>query len=470
MERSLERRILLTTSISAFLGPFTGSIMSFAVPRIGLTFHASLYSIIWVPMGYLITLTSFVILFGRVSDIYGRVKYFRIGLVIYLMASVLASLSFNLYMLIAASFVIGFGGAFLAANSTAIISHVYPQERRGGALGIYAMSVYIGLTTAPVLGGILVQFYDWQSVFWVNIPFVLVTLVLSYLYMKDIDIRGQKTGSLDIRGSALFTIAILSIVVYLTLSQISGFLRYIYLGAGGLAITIIFVLLERKTEEPMLDIRMFSRNRTFSAANVTAFLNYLSTFSIVFIFSLFLESVMNYSPFYTGMLITAEPVFMVIFSPISGRLSDIYGTRILSSMGMLMIGISFIVLYFLNLQASVLNIILPLSFIGIGFGFFSATNTNAVMGSVPREKFGVASGTLGTMRFTGQLASLALSTTILAVSIPRDAILGLFSGASMSLTITDKLAFVSGFRLVMLISGILSLAGAYTSMLRSKKD
>ncbi len=464
-----ERKILLTTCIGAFIGPFTGSIMSFAVPRIGLTFHASLYSIIWVPMGFLVALTSFVILFGRLSDIYGRVKLFQIGLFIYLIGSVIASFSVSLPMLIAGSAIIGFGGAFLAANSTAIVSHVYPPERRGGALGIYAMSVYIGLTSAPILGGILVQFYDWESVFWVNIPFVLVTLAMSYVYMHELEVKEEKKGSLDVLGSIVFTTALLSIVLYLTLSQISGFEKYFYLALAGIVLVLVFIFLEGRTEDPMLDLKMFSGNRTFTAANITALLNYLSTFSIVFIFSLFLESVMGYSPFRAGMLITAEPVFMVIFSPISGRLSDRYGTRGLSSLGMFLIGVAFLSLYFLNLQASVLNVIIPLSVIGIGFGFFSATNTNAVMTSVNREKFGVAAGTLGTMRFTGQLASLALSTTILAVSIPRSAILGLFSGATISLAIADKAAFISGFRLVMLVSGILSLAGTYTSLLRNRR-
>lgn len=468
MERPEERRILLTTCISAFIGPFTGSIMSFAVPRIGLTFHASLYSIIWVPMGFLIAVTSFVILFGRISDIYGRVKLFRVGLLVYMIGSVLASVSFSLFVLIAGSVIIGFGGALLAANSTAIISHTYPPERRGGALGMYAMSVYIGLTSAPVIGGILVQFYDWQSVFWINIPFVLVTLVLSYVYMKGIDEKGSRTGRLDITGSVLFTIALLSIVIYLTLSQLNGFVRYLYLGAAGLVVLLVFIYIEKRTEDPMLDLTMFSGNRTFTAANITAFLNYLSTFSIVFLFSLYLESVMGYSPLKTGLLITAEPVFMVIFSPISGRLSDRYGTRGLSSMGMFLIGISFIALYFLNLQSSLLNIVIPLSVIGIGFGFFSATNTNAVMGSVSRDKFGVAAGTLGTMRFTGQLASLALSTTILAVSVPRGAILGLFAGANINLAISDRAAFISGFRTVMLVAGILCFIGTYTSLMRSR--
>ncbi len=468
MQKLSERKVLLTTSIGAFLGPFTGSIMSFAVPRIGETFGASLYSVIWVPMGYLISLTAFVILMGRLSDIYGRVKLFRIGLFIYLAGSVLASLAFSIYLLIAASFVIGFGGSFLAANSTAIVSHVYPAERRGGALGIYAMSVYIGLTTAPVLGGVLLQFYDWQSAFWINIPFAAVTLAFTYLFIGNAPMGEMRKESPDIPGSVLFTVAILCTVVYLTLSQIGGFIEYIYLGVAGFVLMVVFVLVEKRVSEPMLDTSLFSSNRTFTAANVTAFLNYISTFSIVLVFTLFLELVMGYSPFRAGLMITAEPVFMVIFSPISGKLSDRYGTRTLSSLGMLIIGASFIALYFLNVRESPLNVVIPLSFIGIGFGLFSATNTNAVMGSVPHAKFGVAAGTLGTMRFTGQLASLALSTTILAVSIPRQVILKLFSGLTLTLPAPDIQSFVAGFRLVMLISGILSLAGTYTSLLRSR--
>ena len=166
-------------------------------------------------------------------------------------------------------------------------------------------------------------------------------------------------------------------------------------------------------------------------------------------------------------MLVAEPVFMVIFSPISGKIADKYGSRIMASLGMAVIGISFLILSWITIK-NVYDIIIPLSFIGIGFGFFTAPNTNSVMGSVKGERFGIASGTLGTMRFTGQILSISVASAILSNALPKKMLLGIFTGIMQTASVTYIDAFVTGFRISMLLSGILSLVGAYTSILKNK--
>lgn len=465
---STDRRklILFTTSLAAFLAPFTSSLITFAVPEIGETFKANFTQVIWLPLGFLIALASFMILFGKISDEYGRVKLFRLGFIIFLIGSSLIYFSSNIYMLIGLVFFTGLGAAFIGTNSTAIVSHVYPQHIRGGALGINAMSVYLGLTTAPFLGGILIQYFGWRSVFLINIPIALLGLIISFFAMKNLDIKG-KNVKIDIRGAIIFTVGLFSTIFYLSISQVYGWFSMIYLLVIGVLLLTIFVIMELKSANPILDISLFTKNRTFAASNFTAFLNYISTFSIVFVFSIYLQIILKYNPFNAGMILVSEPVFMVIFSPISGKLADKYGSREIAAIGMGVIGISFLVLSFLKVT-SVWSIIVPLSMIGVGFGLFSAPNTNSVMGSVTKDKFGVASGTLGTMRFTGQLLSIAVASTILAASLPRTMLLEMFSGVQNVITISYFNAFVSGFKVVMLVSGILSLIGVYTSLLKTK--
>ncbi|MGC8565277.1 MAG: MFS transporter [Thermoplasmata archaeon] len=466
LNENQRKLVLLTTSLAAFLTPFTSSVITFAVPRIGEIFKASFFLVVWVPLAYLIPLPSFMILFGRISDIYGRVRMFRLGFVIFLIAIILIIFSLNIYMLIMFVFLAGTGGALIGTNSIAIVSHTYPANRRGSALGINAMSVYLGLTFSPFLGGVLIQYFDWQSVFYITIPIVIIALAISFYTMKNIEII-EKKEDLDILGAVLFSGSLLSTVLYLSFSEIYGWFSMIYLLFIGILLFVSFIYVERKSKAPLIDISLFTKNRTFAASNFTAFLNYISTFSIVFIFSIYLQVILKYSPFQSGLILVSEPVFMVIFSPISGRLADKYGSRVMASIGMAVIGISFLFLSFITIK-SAMDIVIPLSFIGIGFGFFTAPNTNSVMGSVPREKYGVASGTLGTMRFTGQILSISVASTILSGALPRTMLVSIFSGFTQNISITYVNEFLLGFKMAMLFSGIMSLLGAYTSLLKNK--
>ncbi len=467
LERTKRRFILFTTSIAAFLPPFTSSLISFAVPKIGETFHASFTEIVWVPLANLIALSSFMMLFGKISDEFGRVKFLRIGFLLFFIASMLIYVALNIYMLIFFVFLIGIGTALTGTNSTAIVSHVYPKEIRGGALGINAMSVYLGLTMGPFLGGTLIQFFGWQSVFLINVPVALLGITLSFFSLKGLDIKNRKS-KIDKFGAITFPLSIFLIILYLSSSQIYGYFSTIYFLVIGLIILAVFVYYEREIENPLIDLKLFTKNRTFFAANITAFLNYVSTFSIVFIFSIYLQVIMHYSAFFSGMLLISEPILMVIFSPISGKLSDKYGSREIAAIGMLLIGLSFLSLFFMQITSPI-HIVIPLAVIGIGFGLFSAPNTNSVMGSVTPDKFGLASGTLGTMRFTGQLISIALSSSLLASALPKNLILEMFSGIQVSINTIYYEDFINGFKLVMIISGLLSLLGVYTSLLREKR-
>jgi len=458
--------ILLTTSLSSFLTPFSSSIITFALPRIGEYFRADFFKVVWIPLAYLIPLPTLMILFGRLSDIYGRVKMFRLGLVVYTAAMILAPFSPSIYFLIIFNFIAGVGGALLGTNSTAIISHVFPAEKRGSALGINAMSVYLGLTFSPFLGGILIEFFNWQSIFYITVPVSLTSLIISFFTMKNIEYMNKKE-KLDVLGAVVFTASLLSIVFYLTFSEIYNFYDTLYLLISGLLLLILFIYYERKAENPLLDISLFSKNRTFTASNISAFLNYISTYSIVFVFTIYLQVFLKLPPMETGFALVFQPVFMVIFSPISGRLADKYGSRIMASTGMMIIGLSFLILALIRIT-SIMDIVIPISFIGIGFGFFTAPNTNAVMGSVERNKYGVASGTLGTMRFTGQILSITVASAILSSAIPKNVLLGLFTGAVQKVSVLYVNEFMAGFKTIMLFSATISFIGAYASLLKNK--
>jgi MFS family permease len=462
---SVRRRfILLTTSLAAFSTPFLSSAVAFAVPRIGVSFHLTFLQAALLPLVLLIPLASFMIFFGRISDDRGRVTVFRIGLVVFAVAAVLAPFSTSYYMLIVLLFILGIGGAILSTNSTAIVSYVYSFGGRGLALGINAMSVYLGLTFAPFLGGFLIEFFGWRSIFFFAAPVGALAFFISLGSMRNIEIR--KHGyKLNLRGTLTFAGFILSITFYLALGNILGYIDISFLLVLALLSILLFLIDEHRSTEPVLPLEIFRGNRTFVASNITAFLNYVSTFSIVFVFSIYLQVILGVSPFFSGILLLPEPVMMVALSPIAGRLSDVVGSRFIASMGMLVIGLSFLSLYYLHPTGKV-DIMILLGTLGVGFGLFSAPNTNSVMGSVDRETSGIASGFLGTMRFTGQLVSISLATLILSTFMPKSLIIGMFSGIVIEVTPQYFTSFTFGFRIVMLVSGILSLLGSVTSIMR----
>jgi MFS family permease len=459
------RFILLTTSIAAFLSPFLSSAIAFAVPKIGESFRLSFYQGSVLPVIFLIPLASFMILFGRLSDDLGRVKIFRLGLLIFAVSALLAPAIHSYLYLVVMIFFAGLGAAVLSTNSTAIVSYVYASGGRGFALGINAMSVYLGLTLAPFLGGLLIEFNDWQSIFFFSGPLAICALLMSAASMRGIEIRGPP-GRTNLRQASMFSLFIILLTTYAAFGDIFGYMRLIYLPLLSLFVLFLFLHYEIRSENPIIPASVFRRNRTFVASIATAFLNYVSTFSIVFVFSIYLQVILHVNPFVSGLIILPEPVLMVLLSPVAGKLADRMGSRLIASSGMVIIGASFLLL-FLLVSVSRADIMILLGILGVGFGLFSAPNTNSVMGSVRREDSGIASGILGTMRFTGQMVSIVAATLILSLYMPRSLIIGMFSGSIVTITPLFYNSFISGFRVVMLISSLLAFIGAVSSTMKN---
>jgi len=465
VDRGRRRLILFTTSLAAFQTPYNSTVLSFITPVLGRYFHVPLYILVYVPIVYLIPLPTLMIALGRLSDIYGRARVFKVGFALFVIGSIIGALAPNVYILILSSLLMGIASSILSPGSAAIVSQVFPEGERGFALGINAMSVYLGLTSAPFLGGIITQFLGWRSVLLITTILSILGLVISFISMRGIDIPRHRIP-IDVYGSTTYALALLSIVMYLLLSAMNNWFNYIYLLIIGVALLILFVLIENRIRNPMLELSLFTKNISFMAGNLTALLNYISTYSIPFLLSLYLQAVLGYNPFMAGLILVSEPIFMAALSPISGRLSDRYGSREIAALGMGIIGVAFVMLLVLNIR-NLMNIVISLAVLGIGFGFFSAPNTNSVMGSVTSDKYGVASGVLGTMRFTGQLLSITVASAILINYLGRYAALYLFTGIALINTVIYQ-SFLLGLRVMLIISAVLSFIGVYTSLLREK--
>ena len=451
--KSLENSALFVATLTSFMGPFTISSVNVALPTIQAEFSTDAVVLSWVATSYLLAVAVFLVPFGKAADIYGRKKIFTTGLVIYTSSSLLAVFSFSMTALIVMRVLQGIGAAMFVTTGMAIITSIFPPARRGKAIGIYVSAVYIGLSVGPFAGGFLTRYLGWRSLFAVAVPFgsASIFVTLKYLTGEWADARGEK---LDIGGSIIYGISILVLIYGASQLPRVAALVLILIGLVGLG---IFIRYETHIRNPVFEVRLFKDNRLFMFSSLAALVNYSATFAITFLLSLYLQYIKGIPPQYAGSILVAQPVIMAIFSPLSGRLSDRIEPRLIASTGMMIIALGLFSLIFIDTQTSNMLIMITLAFLGFGFALFSSPNMNAIMSAVEKKYFGIASGTVATMRLLGQMASMAIAMVIFAIFIGREPI-----------TPTNYSEFLKSVRLSFLIFSLLCAIGILFSLMRGE--
>jgi EmrB/QacA subfamily drug resistance transporter len=449
MEKGDTRIALLVVTISSFLIPFMGSSTNLALPPISREFRVDAIFLGWVATSYLLAAGVFSVPFGRIADIKGRKKVFTAGLSVYSLGSLLSAIAPSAELLIVFRSIQGIGGAMIFATAIAIITSVFPPAERGKAIGINTAAVYIGLSLGPFLGGFLTQNFGWRSIFFINFPIALLALVLALWKLKG-DWVGAKGESFDFKGSLIYSLMLLLIICGLTETSH-------HLIALGLAFLLLFLLYEARIEHPVLEIRLFSQNLTFSLSCIAALLNYSATFAVGFILSLYLQYIRSLTPQEAGMVLLFQPVLMAIFAPFAGWLSDRIEPRVVASAGMAVTGLSLFLFSGITSQTSVNSITANLMLLGLGLGLFTSPNTNAIMSSVERKFLGIASATVATMRLIGQILSMAVVMLVLSILLGR-----------VEITPDYYSLFVRSARVTFSIFAALCLVGIFASLGRGK--
>jgi EmrB/QacA subfamily drug resistance transporter len=447
--------------------PLDGSIVTVAIPSIASSIRIGLEAVVWIPLAYLLLLTVLLINVGRLADLRGRKRFYTFGFIIFTVGSVLCAASVTDLQLIVFRAIQGVGAALIAANSTAIVTDSFPRAERGKALGINTMAVYTGLTAGPVIGGILVQYYGWRSIFYVNVPIGIIVITLTVLRLRE-SRTDEVGGGFDLAGAATLSIALASLLVVLTFGGSYGWASPLTIGLLMLsgATFVSFLQVEsRLTRHPTLDLSLFTRNRMFAAANTSALLAYIAFNGVTFMISIYLQSIQGLNPETTGFYLIAESAAMALLSPFSGWLSDRFGSRLLCTLGMFMVTVGLYLFTQLDTASSALDIMSRLILVGVGFGVFSSPNTSSVMGSVNQTKLGVAAGTLATMRFMGQSVGLALLGTVMAAALPPKTMLALFTGLAMQNSVATE-QFVRGMKDFFLVACAIGALATLTSVLR----
>ncbi len=466
--RSYRWIVLLITSVGAMMAPLDSTIVSVSLPEISHSLNMDYASVIWVPTAYLVSLTTLLLTIGRLSDLRGRRPIFITGFAIFTLSSFLCSISQTGGELILFRIIQGAGAAFMAATSPAIVTDVFPPHERGKALGINAMAIYLGLALGPALGGFLTYAFGWQSIFLVNIPIGTFVILLSLWKLRESGVP-RKKERFDFLGVTTFSIGLISLLVALTIGEEEGWtsLPIMTMLITALVLLSTFIFIEvKKGSAAMFDISLVTKNRLFAAANISALLNYTAFHGIAFLISFYMQRVLNYSLIETGLILLVMPITMAFLSPFSGWASDRIGSRYLSSGGMVVIGTGMLLLSSLDTAASSGQLVFYLLLIGVGMGLFSSPNTSAVMGCVEKRQLGIASGTLSTMRTTGQSLSLALMGAVISVVAGSEVVSLLFSGGNPSQVVLVAESFVHGMSLAFVVSATIAFLGALTSFAR----
>ena len=406
---------LIIASISSFLTPFMISSVNIALPAIGKEFKSDAVLLSWVATSYLLAAAVSLVPFGKLADIYGRKKVFLSGQIIVTVTSLLAAFSVSAPMLIVFRIFQGVGGAMIFATGIAILTSVYPPQERGRVLGIAVAAVYIGLSCGPFFGGWLTQHFSWRSIFLINIP-----LGLSIIWLVFWKLKGEWTGAqgdkFDLIGSVIYGAAIVAIMYGITIIPA---LASIWIILAGILALAGFVKWETRVRYPVFEVSLFMENRTFAFSCLAALINYSATFAVAFLLSLYLQYIKGLSPQGAGVVLIAQPMVMAVFSPLAGKLSDRIEPRVIASLGMALTTLGLILLALITHNTTLLYIVISLMVLGFGFALFSSPNMNAIMSSVAKKYYGIASGSVGTMRVLGQMLSMGIATLVFALFIGR---------------------------------------------------
>lgn len=456
---------LSCTTLGALISVLSGSTLLIALPEIMKELHTDLNVIMWTVMIYMLVLTIIVPSIGRVADIIGRKKLYVSGFVVFTIGSVFCGFSSTALQLIMARFIQSVGGALLVANSAPIVTDAFPKNELGKALGINGMVISVASVIGPILGGLLLG-AGWRFIFFINIPIGVIGTVWAALQLREVEHLPEKQ-KFDFKGTAAFTIGMTALLLALTMGGFNGWFTPVTVSLFSVSIIfmIVFIIIENKAEQPMLDLRLL-KTKILAFAYASTLLNGIARGAVSFLLIFYFQGIKGINPITSAILLVPFALSMMIMSPISGRLSDRLGSRGLSFIGLLISALGLLGMVRISEDTTIMELAVWMFISGFGSGMFFSPNTSAIMGAVPVERRGIAAGVRTMMNNAGNVLSIALSMAIISSSMKREAFENLFTGIQVGSYGIAVDTFIGGLRTVFAISFIISLAAAFISFLR----
>lgn len=447
-------RVMLAVAMGIFLATLDGSIVNIALPVIQKSLNTDFALVQWVVLSYLLVVTTLMLGVGRVGDMIGKKPIYMWGFIIFTASSALCGTAPNVEILVIFRSIQAIGAAMMMALGAAIVTEAFPSYERGQALGIIGTLVSIGIVAGPTLGGLILSHFSWHWIFFVNIP---VGIIGAYLVYRFIPWHKPPGGQkFDYFGAITLFISLSSLLLALTIGQRIGFTNsgILALFFTWLVFLILFIFLELKIKDPMLDLSIFISGH-LNINVITGFITFFSIAGLFILIPFYLENILKYDPGSAGLLMSIVPIAMGVVAPRAGKLSDRWGTRPLTISGLAILALGYLGASTLTTHTTAFGYIIRFLPIGIGMGIFQSPNNSAIMGSVPRNRLGVASGLLSITRTLGQTVGVAILGTIWTASV----LLHSGNGFSGSPTIAPVEAQVAGLQhTFQIVAGIMAIA------------
>ncbi|MFZ0050631.1 MAG: DHA2 family efflux MFS transporter permease subunit [Desulfobaccales bacterium] len=457
-------------AIGLFMATLDASIVNISLPKISLSFHVPLSGMVeWIIIAYLIVIASLLLTLGRLLDMVGQKFLWVLGLFIFTTSSALCGAAPSLLLLVIFRALQAVGGAIIMTISPVMIARAFPATERGRALGILALVVAAGTSAGPAVGGLITQAFTWRWIFYINVPIGIIGMAAAVHLLTEPMRLSWARQRFDPIGALLLSVSISCLMLALSFGQEAGWRSFTIVGLLVMALLLLaaFIIHEKQVTQPIVDFSLF-RNRLFTAAIISSFLAFLSLFAVMFMMPFYLEELRALPVHLAGLLMTAVPLTIAVVAPLSGRLSDRFGSRLLSSSGLAIACLGLWFLSRLRSGGSLFGIVWPLVVTGFGQALFQPPNNNAILSSVPPQRLGIASGFLSTVRVLGQSSSVAISGAIFT------SLGGARAGAALGQKwglAADQLeaVFIHAFHLAMLTCMIIASIGVFTSLMRGPR-
>jgi EmrB/QacA subfamily drug resistance transporter len=410
-----QRWVMLNISIGVYMSTLDASIVNISLPTIIQSFNTHLTAVAWVVMGYLIIITGCLLLMGRLSDLFGQRKIYLLGFLTFTVGSALCGFSPSIYFLIGSRMLQGLGASALMANGPGILTTAFPERERGKVLGLIGSVVSAGFLTGPILGGFLVEHLGWRSVFFINLPIGAIGIYLSSRVLERVEPVGKPR--VDLWGALLLFFFLTSLILFLNrMGKERASLLWLWF-LFSLLCLILFVLVELRSPSPLVDLNFF-RRRIFISSLGASFFSFWMNAAHAFILPFFLQNILEFSPSKVGMLIFPVALTVMVMAPLGGRFSDRVGVRIPATVGLIITALTVFSFTMLKPGASDLNILWRQIILGIGISLFNPANNSAIIGSLPRERVGLASSFLALSRNLGMVIGIAFAEMVIALGLP----------------------------------------------------
>lgn len=446
--------VLFVVSCVQFITPLMASSVGIALPAIGKEFGASAAQLSLVQVTYIFALAGLMIPLGRFADIHGRKLIFNLGIVMAIISTLAIGFTTSIEAFIFFRFFQGVGAAMINSTSLAILTSVFPPERRGRALGIVAGFAYFGLAAGPSLAGAVTTQFGWRWLFYLLVPLQVIVLILTLLRLKG-EWVGAKGESFGWSSSVVYLISLLLLVFGATQFNV---INYAWLVAlAGLAGIVLFLKGEEKKDNALLDVRLLKENRSFTLTNIATLINYGASFGVIFLFVLYLQYVKGLTAQQAGFVLMVTPCLQAIFSPIAGRWADIYSPRKVATIGMAICAVGLFGTLLMDEATSFITIIVIMVLLGVGFGIFASPNLKVVMGCVEPRHYGTASSISGTMRTGGILAGMVINTAVISLFMGDEPITG-----------ANYLEYLKSMHTCMIIFALMSVVGIGLSRFKER--